>query len=885
MSKMLPKKHDFTFKRGDGWTLTISATTAVDGAFDLTGSRLILQVRKHPDATTAIQTFDMSYSGTADEGIFQATVDANTTADLSIGRFVYDAELILSGLQPITIAEGAFTITSDTSRLESYAGSAAETASTLLQISVGAGGSVDTGLVNATDIAVVISQFGGAGAATVGDNSITNAKLSDMATGTIKGRASAATGDPEDLSPAQVRALLNVADNAQANVKPDWNAAGGTDAEILNKPSLGSAAAQDSSAFAAASHGHNADEIDDTATVHKFVTQAEKDKLAGLESSKFLGTYTNLSALQTAHPSPTEGSYAHVDAGVGNEVQVYIWDNDNLEYFLQASASTAETAATVKTKYESNPDTNAFTDARRDKLDNTETTAELNARDTANRDRANHTGSQDISTVSGLESALNDRLQNITGLVSAGSNVTVTGAGTAASPYVIASNASGGGGTTDPNVQANINRLAINLAELNYSNALADLNFKGGWYDIFADTAKVNGSGTNILFDTLASSNIKGIAQLEPVYYSLIGATKDSGQEVDVSSQTTTPLTVRFSADRTKMYILGDDTIYQYSVSTTDNLTTVTLDSGVTFTFAGVIVLSDFYWTQNGNKFIVCDSGLDELKEFDVPTPYVLTGATDSGNSISLDTIDTISEAIFVSPDESKLFIAGNDANTIFQIDLPTAGTLSGATATVVKSFNHTAIENDARAFTFNENGRKLFIAGRSNDTIYQFDLITGYELDTINSTPSSSLNIGTQILNETNPTGLEFNADGTYLFVTGFGTDKVHRLNTGSGGFSSSGNFSSITHDLTTDLTSNPTEAVVSIQGSLPTNTTLSFTLTDGTNTTASQNVTFDSDGEFETTVALSFTSRNTLSITFNLGTSDTAVTPEIDNYAVYFK
>ena len=38
-----------------------------------------------------------------------------------------------------------------------------------------------------------------------------------------------------------------------------------------------------------------------------------------------------------------------------------------------------------------------------------ETTSQLNARDTANRDRTNHTGTQAISTVDGLQSALNDK--------------------------------------------------------------------------------------------------------------------------------------------------------------------------------------------------------------------------------------------------------------------------------------------------------------------------------------------------------------------------------------------------------------------------------------------------------------------------------------------
>ena len=46
-------------------------------------------------------------------------------------------------------------------------------------------------------------------------------------------------------------------------------------------------------------------------------TDAEQSKLAGLESSRFLGTYVDETALTTAHPTAPEGSYANVDGGVG----------------------------------------------------------------------------------------------------------------------------------------------------------------------------------------------------------------------------------------------------------------------------------------------------------------------------------------------------------------------------------------------------------------------------------------------------------------------------------------------------------------------------------------------------------------------------------------
>ena len=55
------------------------------------------------------------------------------------------------------------------------------------------------------------------GAQTIAANAVTNMKLADMANATIKGRVTAGAGDPEDLTAAQARSILNVADGAQKN--------------------------------------------------------------------------------------------------------------------------------------------------------------------------------------------------------------------------------------------------------------------------------------------------------------------------------------------------------------------------------------------------------------------------------------------------------------------------------------------------------------------------------------------------------------------------------------------------------------------------------------------------------------------------------------------
>lgn len=105
-------------------------------------------------------------------------------------------------------------------------------------------------------------------------------------------------------------------------------------------------------------------------------TDAEKSKLAGLEGQKFVGTYVTEAALISAQPLPAVGSYAYVDAGVGSDVTMYIWDDDDSAWVLSASGGGGtETAASIKTKYESNADTNAFTDAEKAKLGGVETGA------------------------------------------------------------------------------------------------------------------------------------------------------------------------------------------------------------------------------------------------------------------------------------------------------------------------------------------------------------------------------------------------------------------------------------------------------------------------------------------------------------------------------
>jgi hypothetical protein len=148
----------------------------------------------------------------------------------------------------------------------------------------------------------------GSFAATIANDAVDNTKLSNMAQSTLKGRATASTGDPEDLSASQVRTILNVADGAEVNVQSNWTEANsGSDAFILNKPTLGTAAAAATTDFAAAVHAHAASDVTTGTFDNARINFAAPAAIGS--ATRNSGAFTTLSA------APTSGSALTLTGG------------------------------------------------------------------------------------------------------------------------------------------------------------------------------------------------------------------------------------------------------------------------------------------------------------------------------------------------------------------------------------------------------------------------------------------------------------------------------------------------------------------------------------------------------------------------------------------
>ena len=84
-------------------------------------------------------------------------------------------------------------------------------------------------------------------------------------------------------------------------------------------------------------------------------------------------------------------------------------------------------------------------------------------------------------------------------------------------------------------------------------------------------------------------------------------------------------------------------------------------------------------------------------------------------------------------------------------------------------SFNSTEAKPEGMAF--NDDGTKMFIVGNQNDSIYEYTLTSAYDVTDDGATLTSTFNISGQ---EGSPAGLAFSSDGKKMFIVGSGNGNV---------------------------------------------------------------------------------------------------------------
>ena len=92
-------------------------------------------------------------------------------------------------------------------------------------------------------------------------------------------------------------------------------------------------------------------------------------------------------------------------------------------------------------------------------------------------------------------------------------------------------------------------------------------------------------------------------------------------------------------------------------------------------------------------------------------------------------------------------------------------------------------MDNSPHDIDFNADGTKVYVVGAATDNIKQFVLSTAYDISTIaTSAEKTSKVFGDQDGNqETDPRGISFNNDGSKIFIIGATRDSIIEINLSS--------------------------------------------------------------------------------------------------------
>ena len=285
----------------------------------------------------------------------------------------------------------------------------------------------------------------------------------------------------------------------------------------------------------------------------------------------------------------------------------------------------------------------------------------------------------------------------------------------------------------------------------------------------YASETWVNGA-TNTELATIAESMEGAVAT---VGYALTNASFDS-VSLAVSDNLTS---IFFKPDGTKMYAIGytNDTVYEYGLSTAFDLSTATLNGNTKNISAQSGYTPSLVFKSDGTKMYALGGG--SVYQYSLSTAWDVSTASYESKSLTVSSQDSNSSGIWFKSDGTEMYMCGFTNDSIFQYDLSTAWDVStGSYASV--SFDMSATSTQPRNMYFDSTGAVLFVADTANpDKVFKFVLSTSWDITTISF--SSSFDVSAQAAKAV---GISLNANGTKMYVADSeNTNTIYQYTTSS--------------------------------------------------------------------------------------------------------
>ena len=241
-----------------------------------------------------------------------------------------------------------------------------------------------------------------------------------------------------------------------------------------------------------------------------------------------------------------------------------------------------------------------------------------------------------------------------------------------------------------------------------------------------------------------------------------------------VATQDGTPQDVSFNGDGSRMYIIGNtnDKVHEYTLSTGFDVATAVHANKLVSSQDGTP--SGIAFNDDGTKMYMVGNGSDRVNEYDLGTAYDVTTATYLQNFL-VSGQDGIPQDVTFNTDGTKMYMLGSSSDRVNEYTLSTGFDVS--TAVYSQNLVVTTEDTNATGMSFNADGTKMFIVGSTNDRVYEYTLGTGFDVSTASYVQYKS--IATEELTATDVT---FNSDGTEMYTIGTTGDTVDQYNLSTG-------------------------------------------------------------------------------------------------------
>jgi sugar lactone lactonase YvrE len=240
-----------------------------------------------------------------------------------------------------------------------------------------------------------------------------------------------------------------------------------------------------------------------------------------------------------------------------------------------------------------------------------------------------------------------------------------------------------------------------------------------------------------------------------------------------VSSQDTAPSGVSFKPDGTVMFMVGNqnDSVYEYTLSTAWDVSTASYVDAFDFS-ARETLPQGFFVKPDGTKMYVVGASADEVQEYDLSTAWDVS-TTSYSQAFGILSQMTIARGLSFKPDGTKMYVAGQSPSSVYEYTLSTAWDVS--TASFDQSTDVSSQDVAHYDVSFKPDGTVMFLLGNAGDDINEYALSTAWDIST--ATYVQTFSVSGQ---DTNPIGLFVRDDGLKMFLSGGANDTVYQYSLG---------------------------------------------------------------------------------------------------------